>query len=166
MGRRPVEAPQGFTIRPATAADRPALLEQMLGLNRFEHAITGDRRTDPEGAGESLGAVLARATETGGHVLVAEAGGAVIAHMVLCFERHPPFVAERGHGLVADLFVREPWRGRGIGRALLAHAERLTRERGLKRLLIGLVAGNDGAEATYRRAGFAPYTRTMLKRLG
>lgn len=170
--RAPRQAPPapagGFAIRPATAADREALLEQTLSLNRFEHAIAGDRRTDLEGARESLGAVLAHAAETGGHVLVAEAAGtaAIIAHMVLCFERHPPFVAERDHGLVADLFVREPWRGQGIGRALLAEAERLTRARGLGRLLIGLVAGNHGAEATYRRAGFAPYSQTMIRRLG
>lgn len=155
-----------FALRPATAADRPALLENMLGLNRFEHALTADRRTDRDGAEASLGAVLARAAETGGHVLVAEAAGAVIAHMVLTFERQPPYVAEPEHGLVADLFVREPWRRQGIGRALLAEAERLTRARGLDRLLIGLVAGNAGAAASYARAGFAPYSQTLLKRLG
>ncbi|MCQ4160709.1 GNAT family N-acetyltransferase [Roseomonas sp. GC11] len=155
----------GLVIRPARDDDRETLLAQTLGLNRFEHAITGDRRTDAEGARETLDAVLARIAESQGHALVAEQEGAVIAHLFLTFGHHLPFVAERAHGYVADLYVREPWRGQGIGRALLAEAERLTRARGLKRLLIGVVAGNDRAEEAYRRFGFAPYTRELIKRL-
>jgi GNAT superfamily N-acetyltransferase len=63
------------------------------------------------------------------------------------------------------LFVRETARGTGIGRALLAEAERLTRARGLDRMLIGVAAGNDRAEETYRRAGYAPYSREMIRHL-
>ncbi|MDQ1078313.1 GNAT family N-acetyltransferase [Pseudoroseomonas cervicalis] len=155
----------GFLIRPARDADREALLAQTLGLNRFEHAIAGDRRTDEEGARETLDHVLGRIADSQGHAVVAEADGAVVGHLFLTFGQHLPFVAEREHGYVADLFVRESHRGHGIGRALLAEAERLTKARGLKRLLIGVLAGNDGAEATYKRFGFAHYAHEMIKKI-
>ena len=61
--------------------------------------------------------------------------------------------------------VDEDWRGRGIGRLLLAEAERLTREKGLKRLVIGVMAGNAGAERLYAELGFTLYAKAMLKAL-
>jgi GNAT superfamily N-acetyltransferase len=46
---------------------------------------------------------------------------------------------------------------------LLAEAERLTREAGLKRLTIGALAANSRAERTYREFGFEPYVSVMVK---
>jgi ribosomal protein S18 acetylase RimI-like enzyme len=71
----------------------------------------------------------------------------------------------RRHGTVTDLVVHENWRGRGIGRMLLAEAERLTRAEGLKRLVIGVLVANDKAERTYRNFGFEPYVAIMKKEL-
>lgn len=158
---------RGLTIRAARPTDREALLEQFQGLNRFEDAITGDRATDRAGAEASLAHSERRIAESGGHQLVAEVDGAVIGHLFLIFANQAPFVHpdRRAHGYVSELFVREAVRGGGIGRALLAEAERLTRAEGLDRMLIGVVAGNDRAEQTYLRAGFAPYSRELLKKL-
>jgi GNAT superfamily N-acetyltransferase len=157
----------GLTIRAALPSDREALLEQFQGLNHFEDAITGDRATDRAGAEASLAYSEHRIAESGGHMLVAELDGAVIGHLFLIFALQAPFVhpGRRRHGYVSELFVRFALRGGGIGRALLAEAERLTRAHGLNRMLIGVVAGNDRAEATYLRAGFAPYSRELLKKL-
>ena len=71
----------------------------------------------------------------------------------------------RRHGYVSDLVVDEAWRGKGIGRLLIGEAERLTREKGLKRLVIGVMAGNDGAERLYGELGFSVYAKAMMKPL-
>lgn len=157
----------GLTIREALPSDREILLEQFQGLNLFENAITGDRTTDHAGAEASLAYSEKRVAESRGHQLVAVLDGQVVGVLFLTFGQQAPFVREdrRAHGYVSELFVEAAHRGHGVGRALLAEAERLTRARGLDRLIIGVVAGNDRAEETYRRAGFAPYSREMLKRL-
>ena len=62
----------------------------------------------------------------------------------------------RGYGHVDDIVVAQTHRGRGVGQALLAEAERLTRERGLKRLRLSVLVGNDGALKAYERFGFGP----------
>ena len=153
-------------LRAATAADREALVEQFQGLNRHEAGITGDRLGDRETAIASLEAAEARVARSQGHALVAEREGAVLGHCFLTFERHPPYVTERDYAYVAELYVRPEARSLGIGTALLAEAERLSRARGMKRMLIGVVVGNDRAQAAYQRFGFSPYTTELIKPLG
>jgi GNAT superfamily N-acetyltransferase len=157
----------GITIRAMQSADREAVVDLVWALNRFENAITGDRPLDREAAIECLEHDERRVAETEGALLVAEAGGVVIGFLALTIEPGVPFIRSewRRHGLVMELVVAEGARGRGIGTALLAEAERLTRAADCRALLIGVVRGNDGAEALYRRFGFSPYAQEMLKRL-
>jgi GNAT superfamily N-acetyltransferase len=159
-----------LVIRPATAADRIALDEQELGLNLFENALVGDRNLTAAGGTTAMDRLHQRAADSSGVVLVAEIGGAVIAHLVLTFERFGPYVrAElRDYALVADLFVRAAHpahRGRGIGRALIAEAERRAIERGMPRIMLGVVHGNHAAERSYRRQGFRDYALELVKEL-
>jgi len=154
-----------LVIRPATPADRPALDEQAQALNVFEEPFSYDRRLDLAGGVESVATLLER-TANGGALLVAEIDGAVVAHMALWFDRMPPFVREelRDYAYLGDLFVREAHRGQGIGRALVAEAERLARARGVARILLGVLPGNP-AEALYRRLGYRAYAVELAKDL-
>jgi len=160
-------APAGLVIRPATAADRKALDEQELGLNLFEDALVGDRNITAAGGTAAMDLLHQRAADSDGVVLVGEIGGAVIAHLVLTFERFGPFVREdlRDYALVADLFVRAAHRGGGIGRALIAEAERRAIARGMPRIMLGVVHGNRAAERSYRRQGFRDYALELVKDL-
>ncbi|PZW50345.1 L-amino acid N-acyltransferase YncA [Humitalea rosea] len=154
-------------IRPGGAGDRPALIEQFLGLNLHEEAIVGNRRTDHAGAEACLEAAEREVAASGGRVLVAERAGRVIGHVFIVMRRDAVFVREalRPYAYVLELFVRAEARGLGIGSALLAEAERFARAQGMARLRIGVLAGNDGAEALYRRSGFAPAVLEMDKPL-
>ncbi len=157
-----------FLIRPATDADRAALVEQFLGLNLHEEPLSHDRRTDYDGAVLSLDASWQLARESDGHALVAEQGGRVIGHLFLQFPRDPVFVREalRPHAYVSDLFVREDARGAGVATALLVEAERLAVARGMQRMMIGVLAGNVAAEVLYARLGFAPRAIELVKPIG
>src|SRR4051812_11695281 len=63
-----------------------------------------------------------------GEVLVADAGGEILGHLLL-LPTDEPHVEE-----VKSLAVLERSRGAGIGRALIEHAARRARERGAERL--------------------------------
>ncbi|SHI66612.1 L-amino acid N-acyltransferase YncA [Roseomonas rosea] len=160
--------PAGLLIRPCRPEDRPALVEQFLALNRYEEPLARNRRTDLAGAEESLDAALERVERTGGAALIAEWRGAVAGHLFLTFEEDAAYVravraALRPYAYISELFVREEARRRGIGRALLAEAERLAAARGVPRLMIGVLAGNAEAAALYRRFGFRDYAVEMRK---
>lgn len=77
---------------------------------------------------------------------LARASGEVVA-VVRC-ERE-----RRGVGWIGALAVREPWRGRGIGSALLLHALGAFRASGRHRVGLGVDAGNLRALALYERIG-------------
>jgi ribosomal protein S18 acetylase RimI-like enzyme len=55
---------------------------------------------------------------------------------------------------IHDLAVLPPYRGRGIGRALLRAAEEHARLQGCCRLTLEVLESNAGARALYRRFGF------------
>jgi ribosomal protein S18 acetylase RimI-like enzyme len=59
-----------------------------------------------------------------------------------------------GGGFVGALTVRKPWRGRGIGMALLRRAFREFHRRGVPHVSLGVDAQNSsGATRLYERAG-------------
>lgn len=153
-------------IRPFVEADREAAVELFLQLNRHEFGITGDRRTDRGGA-EFCVEDMILAIGQGAVALVAEAGGSVVGLVVWAARTDEAYMAEaaRRHGSVQDIVIAEAHRGKGLGQLLLDEAERLTREAGMTRLKLTVLAGNDGAEAAYRRFGFRHYATTMVKDL-
>ena len=117
----------------------------------------------PAGASD-LAARIATFSVSGSRVVVAEAGGEVIGfvafHIVPRFETDDRFV--RIVTLVVDPGVRE----RGIGRLLMAEAERVAREEGAASLEI--TAGHHRPEARqlYESLGYdAGMTAYLRKRL-
>ncbi len=54
---------------------------------------------------------------------------------------------------IAHLFVAEPMRGRGIGKALIAAAQSYAARSAASRLVIGTSPVNPGAAAAYRAMG-------------
>jgi GNAT superfamily N-acetyltransferase len=156
-----------LTLRTALPADRDAVIDLIFALNLHEAGLTGDRRRDRSGAVAYHGELLQRLARRNGRVVLAEEGGRIVAAMGFCIDEDAAYVTDdvRRHGTVTDLVVAEECRGRGIGRLLLAEAERLTREAGARRLTIGALVANGPAERTYRAFGFEPYVSILVKEL-
>ena len=84
-------------------------------------------------------------------VVIAEEGGGA-AGFALFFHNYSTFLGRPGIYL-EDLYVRPEMRGRGIGRALLAHLARLAVERGCGRLEWWVLDWNEPAIRFYRALG-------------
>ncbi|WBO61178.1 MULTISPECIES: GNAT family N-acetyltransferase [unclassified Acidocella] len=153
-------------IRAATLDDHDALIAQIWTLNCFEQELTHDRRTDLAGARETLTDMIAAASEDGA-LLVAEQDGTVSGHLCLLYQSDDAYVIEelRDHALISSLFVNEPWRGKGIARGLIAHAEALCKARGVQRLRLFTLSGNARARHIYEEAGFSVQGLDMVKPL-
>ena len=152
-------------IREYGEADRASLIEQFCALNRHEDLLSGDRRTDQQGAIDSLDAALSRVGDCRGSALVAERDGQLLGFLFVVVEKDAIFVREelREHAQVAEFFVCEAERGSGVGKALLGAAERFTAARGLTRLSVSVLSGNQGALAAYARLGFTAYSLELTK---
>lgn len=67
--------------------------------------------------------------------------------------RRPDLITGRSGYDITHLFVQDVFRGKGIGRALIAAARRLAQDEGCKRLTIGTPPTNAAAAAAYRAMG-------------
>lgn len=133
-------------LRPVTAADVPAVIDLVVAAAMF----TRDE------AGFLGGALLT--DDDGVTCLVQDAeDGQGLASVVLY---RPEEAAERGHDLTM-IAVRPDLQGRGLGSALLGHAEQDLRRRG-QRLMVVRTSGSeqyDGTRRFYRRLGYTEHTR-------
>ncbi|HEX2135034.1 MAG TPA: GNAT family N-acetyltransferase [Microvirga sp.] len=154
-----------LTLRTARPGDRETVIDLIQVLNAYEAALTGDRKRDRSAASAYYQDLQQRLARRQGRLVLAEADRVVIAAMGFCIDEDAAYVTDdvRRHGTVTDLVVREEWRGRGVARLLLAEAERLTRQAGCRRLVIGVLAANEKAERTYRAFGFDPYVSILVK---
>jgi GNAT superfamily N-acetyltransferase len=60
------------------------------------------------------------------------------------------------HGHISVIAVTPEAEGRGVGRALMEHAEAWTKRRGHSLLTLNVFAANERARRFYERAGYAP----------
>lgn len=90
-----------------------------------------------------------------------EIAGAVINEI----NAHENRELNRARGLLDSVFVRRPWRGRGLAAALVARSLVLLRERGMTSAWLGVDADNPtGALRLYEKAGFGVHLRSAAYR--
>lgn len=89
-------------------------------------------------------------TADGHHLFLAYDGESVVGFVSGVETIHPDKGTEM---LLYELAVAEPYRRRGIGRALVRRLDALARERGCYGMWVLIDTGNDVALATYRSAG-------------
>jgi len=145
------------TVRPATVADVPLILEFIRGLAEYERLP------------DQVVATEARLRETlfgprpAAEVLLAHLG-AVPARFALFFQNYSTFLARPGIYL-EDLFVRTEFRGRGVGRVLLRELARLAVARDCGRLEWSVLDWNTDAIGFYRKLGAEPMDEWTVFRL-
>ena len=140
----PAEA-AGFTLRPATPADVPAILECIRRLAEYERLAHECVATE-----ERLRETLFGATPSA-EVVLAFAGDEP-AGFALWFQSYSTFLAKPGLYL-EDLFVYPRHRGRGLGRQLLQYLARVAVERDYGRVEWSVLDWNVDAIGFYRSIG-------------
>lgn len=99
-------------------------------------------------------------------VLVAEAAEGLVGLLVAHLAFPIPVYAPDLFAHVDDLYVRPPWRGRGVGRRLLAEAERWARKQGAQSIQAGVLVANAAGRAFWARVGTGDYSVVVTKPLG
>ena len=95
--------------------------------------------------------------------IVAEVDNGIVGFASLCLV--PRVFYDTPHAELTKLFVQEAYRHRGIGRALVAHAERLACEGGATELFVLTSFTNHEAQSLYHAMGYEDDRLAMCKAL-
>lgn len=151
---------ESLHYRTACLEDIPALCQLLEALFTLET----DFQPDSEKQARALARLIAEGAgdKPLSQVWVAEAGARVIG---MCTVQIYISTAEGGRvGLVEDVIVAEDYRGRGIGRAMLAKLEQWAQHQGLLRLQLLADRHNQRALAFYQRHGWQQTQLVALRK--
>jgi GNAT superfamily N-acetyltransferase len=152
-----MNAPADVRIAPATEPDVPVILGLIKALAEYE------RLSDQVVATEAALRESLFGERPAAEAVIAYAQGHP-AGFALWFHNYSTFLGRRGLYL-EDLFVLPEWRGRGLGRALLAHLARVALERNCGRMEWAVLDWNEPAIGFYKGLGAAPMDDWTVFRL-
>jgi GNAT superfamily N-acetyltransferase len=106
-------------------------------------------------------------SEGASYVTAEDHRGRVIGYAMVALEDGPDDTFEITGGIaeVVTLIVAREERSSGIGRALLAAAETIARDRGYDTVRIAVMAGNVRAQQFYEAVGYSVAEHVLLRRL-
>jgi GNAT superfamily N-acetyltransferase len=146
-----------FTIRAATPADVPALLEMIRELARFEHL-----EHEVEATVESLQESLFGPQPVAGGLLARR--GEELAGYAIYFFTFSSFVGRRGLWL-DDVYVRPAFRRQGLGRVLLERVADIGARHQCGRFEWIALRWNQNALGFYLKLGAKPLDQWVMLRM-
>jgi GNAT superfamily N-acetyltransferase len=174
MADRTGEPLTDFTLRPATRADVPLILDFIRQLADYEGLLDRVTATEANLAGTLFGArpaaeviIAEMSSPAGGSTGTLRIGAnesgeplgfAVFFHTYSTFEGRPGLDLE-------DLYVLPRWRGRGVGRRLLSELALVAVARGCARMEWSVLDWNEMALRVYRSVGARPLDEWTVQRL-
>lgn len=148
---------ENFTIRAATVADVPVILELIRALATYERAPNDVTATE-----DGLTEVLF-GEKPAAEVLLAFENEIAVGFAVF-FYNFSTWLGRPGLYL-EDLFVRPEDRGKGYGRALLIQLAKIARERGCGRMEWAVLDWNEPAIKFYQKLDAKPMDEWTVFRL-
>ncbi|HEY0152279.1 MAG TPA: GNAT family N-acetyltransferase [Longimicrobium sp.] len=143
------------TLRAAVAGDEDDVLALMREFYLHERLVL-----DEPAARRALAALLADPSL--GRVWFVEGGGAPAGYMVVTLGFSLEFAGR--FALLDELYVREGFRGGGIGARAVEEAAAACAAWGVRALRLEVAWQNDGAQRLYRRLGFDAHDRHIMTR--
>jgi ribosomal protein S18 acetylase RimI-like enzyme len=151
-----------IAIRPATEGDRAFILSLADRLADFNRPAWRSAREIAEGDRRALAHALdAPSADNGLFVALLDAHP---AGCLLMWTLEDYFTGEQ-HAHISVIAVTRTAEGRGVGRALMDHAEQWARARGHRRMTLSVFESNRRAQKLYEGAGFQVEMRRYTKQL-
>lgn len=146
--------PSGVELRPASSETMRAIWSAQAEVNRELFEYVAEQWDESRYVGW-----LADAAHTPKLWQVAWDGEELAGMVLPRIERDVGLGREKRRGYTEHVFVRRPWRGRGLAKALLVRSLRVLRDEGMEEAELGVDSENDsGAFGFYSRMGYVTET--------
>ena len=152
-----------FGVRQATEHDLDALTTLFVEANHFHQRGEPDVFACIEDCPYAAERMLASITGDETAILAAECDGQVVGfvQVMAAYSHDIPVMIQRRFAVIENLIVSEPFRGRGIGGALMRAAHDGALGRGFHEIELTVWEFNDTARELYERLGYETASRRM-----
>jgi ribosomal protein S18 acetylase RimI-like enzyme len=161
-----------MTLRPATAADVPAVLPMVSAIAALHEGWDAAKYPYVPNVAERYRNWLgARAVDANSVFLVAERpavngeAAKLVAFLIATVEGELPIYRVKSYGFIHDLWVEPTYRNEGLGRQLTMLAIERFREMGVEQVRLDTAAANEAARGLFASCGFRVSTIEMLLEL-
>jgi ribosomal protein S18 acetylase RimI-like enzyme len=131
-------------------------------LQNYEKNIDAGKKAGEEIAGEYLRELAEDLKNKQGKVWVIT-HHKEISGFVSCYVENETTDQQEPFLYVSDLFLKEELRGKSIADMLIGRVEEYAKEIGIRFLRIGVLEGNERAAAFYKKQGFKPYEKVLVR---
>ncbi len=151
----------GVSIRPARASDLSAIAALWRELQDINAAFDPRLTLNTDAADWFVGYLREQMDNPHMAILVAEAeAGGIVGYTFGQIMRRPT-LQSGDCGYIADLCVRDGWRGRGIGRLLHTRLRAWFLAHGITPIEVQIVRANPASQAFWRKMGYGDFLRTL-----
>jgi len=158
--------PLDVRVRAGKIEDLPQLVRLWRELIGFDEALGGQDFRLAAGAPEQWERHLRSHVARGRRAAyVAEVGGTMVGFLLASLERPPGIFMEREYGHVSAVYVQEPYRGKGVGHALVAGGLGWFAEKRVSRVRVTTDSKNTLGVEFWKKLGFRTAVLAMDKLL-
>ena len=152
-------------IRPAQPPDLPAVIALWRQLQDINASFDARLALNEGAADWFIGYLGDQLDNQNMSVLVAEQEKIIVGYTFGQIMRRPT-LASGDCGYVADVCVRDGWRGRGIGRQLYERLRAWFLANGITAIEVQVVRANPASQAFWRKMGYSEFLRTLRVDMG
>ncbi len=152
-------------IRLAEARDLPAVIALWRQLQDINASFDARLALNEGAADWFIGYLGDHLDNPNMAVLVAEREKIIVGYTFGQIMRRPT-LASGDCGYVADVCVRDGWRGRGIGRQLYERLRAWFLANGITAIEVQVVRANPASQAFWRKMGYSEFLRTLRTDMG
>jgi len=89
-------------------------------------------------------------SQKGSNLLILEIGGGVAGYMIYTMQKN----TQKSFAYLDDIFIKKDFRKQGYGKKLVKHFMEIAKEKGIKKMGLGVRVENKNAIKLYRELGF------------
>jgi ribosomal protein S18 acetylase RimI-like enzyme len=152
-------------VREATTDDLDDIVELRMALLREEAKSALTARLRPDAPQRARALFAAELASERGITLVALVAGRTVGVVRCAASRNAELLSPGRYAYLSWAWVRPECRRRGVLRALVAAAERWSRERGMSEMRLRVTMDNEGGDAAWSALGFTPVELVRRRRI-
>jgi len=154
-------------IREAIFADVPALQGLFAEVDRLHWEQQPDVFREVSGPTREDTYLRSLITDWKTGAIVAEMGTILVGCLVIRMQetREIPILLPQRYAMVDTIVVGQAYRGKGVGRRLMAGVETWAQARDIARIELNVFEFNTGVRRFYENLGYCTLSRRMVKRL-